>query len=110
MTGVVQDISARKSAEDTLRQSEEVLRALANTIPQLAWMAQADGAIVWFNERWFDYTGTTPDQVVGWGWQSTCEPTCCRPCWNAGRPRPQRRSPSRWNTRSAAPTASTAGS
>jgi PAS domain S-box-containing protein len=75
MAGVVQDISARKSAEDTLRQSEEVLRALANTIPQLAWMAQADGAIVWFNERWFDYTGTTPDQVVGWGWQSTCEPS-----------------------------------
>jgi PAS domain S-box-containing protein len=75
MTGVVQDISTRKSAEDTLRQSEEVLRALANTIPQLAWMAQADGAIVWFNERWFDYTGTTPDQVVGWGWQSTCEPS-----------------------------------
>jgi PAS domain S-box-containing protein len=75
MTGVVQDISARRSAEDTLRQSEEVLRALANTIPQLAWMAQADGAIVWFNERWFEYTGTTPDQVVGNGWQSTCEPS-----------------------------------
>jgi len=75
MTGVVQDISARRGAEDTLRQSEEVLRALANTIPQLAWMAQADGAMVWFNERWFDYTGTTPDQVVGWGWQDTCEPS-----------------------------------
>jgi PAS domain S-box-containing protein len=75
MTGVVQDISARRGAEDTLRQSEEVLRALANTIPQLAWMAQADGAMVWFNERWFDYTGTTPDQVVGWGWQNTCEPS-----------------------------------
>src|SRR5205823_6996946 len=75
MTGVVQDISPRKSAEDTLRQSEEVLRALANTIPQLAWMAQADGAIVWFNERWFEYTGTTPDQVVGNGWQDTTEPS-----------------------------------
>jgi PAS domain S-box-containing protein len=75
MTGVVQDISTRRGAEDTLRQSEEVLRALANTIPQLAWMAQADGALVWFNERWFDYTGTTPDQVVGWGWQDTCEPS-----------------------------------
>jgi PAS domain S-box-containing protein len=74
MTGVVQDISARKSAEDTLRQSEEVLRALANSIPQLAWMAQADGAIVWFNERWYDYTGTSADQVVGWGWQSTLDP------------------------------------
>jgi len=75
MTGVVQDITARRSAADALRQSEEVLRALANTIPQLAWMAQADGAIVWFNERWFEYTGTTPDQVVGWGWQKAIEPT-----------------------------------
>jgi PAS domain S-box-containing protein len=74
MTGVVQDISTRKSAEDTLRQSEEVLRALANSIPQLAWMAQADGAIVWFNKRWYEYTGTTPEQVVGWGWQTTHDP------------------------------------
>ncbi|MDM5177008.1 PAS domain S-box protein [Massilia sp. DJPM01] len=74
MTGVVQDISTRKSAEDTLRESEEVLRALANSIPQLAWMAQADGAIVWFNKRWYEYTGTTPDQMVGWGWQSTHDP------------------------------------
>ncbi|MES2319174.1 MAG: ATP-binding protein [Pseudomonadota bacterium] len=74
MTGVVQDISARKSAEDTLRESEEVLRALANSIPQLAWMAQADGAIVWFNQRWYDYTGTKAEDMVGWGWQSTHDP------------------------------------
>ena len=74
MTGVVQDISTRESAEDTLRESEEVLRALANSIPQLAWMAQADGAIVWFNKRWYEYTGTTPEQVVGWGWQLTHDP------------------------------------
>jgi len=74
MTGVMQDISSRKSAEDSLRQSEEVLRALANTIPQLAWMARADGAIVWFNERWYEYSGTTPDSATGWGWQDTVEP------------------------------------
>ena len=74
MTGVVQDVSSRKNAEDSLRQSEEVLRALANTIPQLAWMAQADGAIVWFNERWYEYTGTTPDNASGSGWQDTVDP------------------------------------
>jgi PAS domain S-box-containing protein len=74
MTGVVQDVSTRKNVEDSLRQSEEVLRALANTIPQLAWMAQADGAIVWFNERWYEYTGTTPEGATGWGWQNTVEP------------------------------------
>ncbi|MGX4640127.1 ATP-binding protein [Massilia sp. SYSU DXS3249] len=74
MTGVVQDVSNRKNVEDSLRQSEETLRALANTIPQLAWMAQADGAIVWFNERWYDYTGTTLEAATGWGWQSVVEP------------------------------------
>nr|WP_229429647.1 ATP-binding protein [Massilia sp. ZL223] len=74
MSGVVQDISTRKQAEDTLRQSEEMLRALANTIPQLAWMADADGAIVWFNERWFDYTGSTPEEARGWGWQKMVDP------------------------------------
>jgi PAS domain S-box-containing protein len=93
MTGVVQDISARKSAEDTLRESEEVLRALANTIPQLAWMAQPDGAIVWFNRRWYEYTGTIPEQVVGWGWQSTHDPDVLpqmlahwRECLRTGKP------------------------
>lgn len=74
MTGVVQDVSSRKNAEDSLRQSEEVLRALANTIPQLAWMAQADGDIVWFNERWYEYTGTTLDSASGRGWQATVDP------------------------------------
>jgi PAS domain S-box-containing protein len=75
MTGVVQDISGRKQAEDTLRESEELLRVLANTIPQLAWMAGTDGAIVWFNDRWYAYTGRTPQQSVGWGWQEVIEPT-----------------------------------
>jgi PAS domain S-box-containing protein len=74
MTGVVQDISVRKHTEDSLRQSEEMLRGLANSIPQLAWMAQPDGAIVWFNERWYEYTGSTPDEVSGWGWQAMHDP------------------------------------
>ncbi|MFC0254053.1 hybrid sensor histidine kinase/response regulator [Massilia consociata] len=74
MTGVVQDITSRKSAEDTLRQSEELLRALANTIPQLAWMAGTDGAILWFNDRWYAYTGRTPEDSVGYAWQDVVEP------------------------------------
>jgi PAS domain S-box-containing protein len=74
MTGVVQDISERKGTEDSLRQSEEMLRALANTIPQLAWMADPDGSIAWFNQRWYDYTGTTPEEATGWGWEAVHDP------------------------------------
>jgi PAS domain S-box-containing protein len=75
MTGMAQDISARREADDHLRQSEEELRALANTIPQLAWMADPSGAIVWFNQRWYEYTGITPSESTGWGWKAVYDPT-----------------------------------
>lgn len=74
MTGMAQDISARRAADDHLRQSEEELRALANTIPQLAWMAEPDGSISWFNERWYEYTGSTPETATGWGWKKMYDP------------------------------------
>jgi two-component system sensor kinase FixL len=64
------DISDRKRTEAALRESERQFRTLANAIPQLCWMAHADGWIFWYNERWYQYTGTTPQQMEGWGWQS----------------------------------------
>src|ERR1039458_7909191 len=33
-----------------------------------------DGFIYWYNQRWFEYTGTTPGEMVGWGWQSAHDP------------------------------------
>jgi hypothetical protein len=46
---------------------------MANGIPQLAHMAGADGAISWYNQRWYEYTGTTPEQMEGWGWRSAID-------------------------------------
>ncbi len=71
---IVRDITARKRAETALRASEEQFRTLADTIPQLAWIANADGWITWYNRRWFEYTGTTPEQMEGWGWQAVHDP------------------------------------
>ena len=61
-------------AEEALRESEAQFRTLANAIPQLCWMANADGWIFWYNERWYEYTGKTPEQMEGWGWQSVHDP------------------------------------
>lgn len=72
--GVVSDITDRKRVEQSLSQREEEFRSLADAMPQLVWMADAKGYVHWFNQRWYDYTGTTPDQNCGWGWQSVHDP------------------------------------
>jgi len=57
-----------------LHESEARFRALADNIAQLAWMTDETGWIFWYNQRWFDYTGTTLEEMQGWGWQQVHHP------------------------------------
>ena len=59
---------------EALQASQDQLRTLADAIPTLAWTARADGFIDWYNARWYEYTGTTPADMEGWGWQSVHDP------------------------------------
>ena len=68
------DITDLALAKQQIEESENRFRTLANSIDQLAWIAHADGWVYWFNERWYEYTGTTLEQMQGWGWQLVHHP------------------------------------
>jgi PAS domain S-box-containing protein len=57
-----------------LQESENQFRTLANSIPQLAWMADSAGKVFWYNERWYDYTGRSADGVEAEGWGGLLHP------------------------------------
>ncbi len=68
------DVSKQRALAEAIDGTDFKFRALANSIAQLAWMADASGYIFWYNKRWFDYTGSTLEQAEGWGWRSAQHP------------------------------------
>lgn len=72
--GTITDITAQRVSQELARQREADLVTMADSITQLAWMTDAEGSITWYNQRWYDYTGTTLAQMQGWGWQQVHHP------------------------------------
>ena len=68
------DVTQQVLSRQEIEKRERQFRTLAESIPQLVWMAESDGYIFWYNQRWYEYTGTTPEQMEGWGWQTVHDP------------------------------------
>ncbi len=62
------------SAEPGSEPTTADFRHLADAIPQLAWMADGEGSIFWYNRRWYDYTGTSLADMRGRGWSKVHHP------------------------------------
>ncbi len=72
---MVTDITERRRAERALRDSEERSRQLTDTMLQIAWIGRADGSIEYFNRRWYEYTGRTPEtSLTRQGWRAAAHP------------------------------------
>jgi PAS domain S-box-containing protein len=63
-----------QEAERAASESQERFRMLADNMSQFAWIADAQGLIFWYNQRWYDYTGTTLEEMQGWGWKKMLHP------------------------------------
>ena len=68
------DITKRRLAEGALKESEERFRTLTDAVPQLIWANDKNGKAVYFNQRWYEYSGLTYKDSVGMGWQAIVHP------------------------------------
>ena len=66
--------AALRKAFEEIKQSEARLRKIIDTIPTFAWCGLPDGSKEFFNQRWHDYTGLSPDEAHGWGWKVVIHP------------------------------------
>ncbi len=71
---VFMDVTEQVITRKKIEEMGERFETMANNIPNLAWIANADGYIFWYNNRWYDYTGTTLQEMEGWGWKSVHDP------------------------------------
>ncbi|HZS39316.1 MAG TPA: PAS domain S-box protein [Polyangia bacterium] len=61
-------------AEDAAALGETQFRALFDLMPQLGWTALPDGSVDFYNRGWYEYTGATPEELLGWGWTRVHDP------------------------------------
>ncbi|MDN6859231.1 PAS domain-containing protein [Pseudomonas sp. CAN2814] len=68
---------ARESLARALEEvsvSEDRLRTLIDAVPGFVWRTGPDGSVEFLNQRWFDYTGMTPESAAGVGWMTAVHP------------------------------------
>jgi PAS domain S-box-containing protein len=63
------DVTEKVLAQRKVEESEQRFRNLADNMTPLAWMADEQGWIYWYNKRWYEYTGSDFEQMQGWGWE-----------------------------------------
>jgi PAS domain S-box-containing protein len=77
------DASEQRAAD--LKASEQRSRSLSDAMPLVVWTARPDGAVDYFNQRWFEYTGLAEDRALAWGWSEVLHPDDTQPTierWN----------------------------
>ena len=83
--GVIIDITAQKTAERQAKENERRLRFMADSMPQLVWITRPDGFHEYYNNQWYEYTGTKPGTTDGDGWNDLFHPDDKERAWKAWR-------------------------
>ncbi|WP_051313301.1 PAS domain-containing sensor histidine kinase [Sporocytophaga myxococcoides] len=72
--GIVQDITLKREAQAALKESEERYKMLTEEIPNIVWTTLPNGNVTYFNQKYYDYTGTTKEMNSDWNWKNLVHP------------------------------------
>ena len=59
VAGTTRDVTESRRVEEELRESEARFRLMADAVPQIVWITDAEGRAEFFNRHWSDYTGAS---------------------------------------------------
>jgi PAS domain S-box-containing protein len=72
--GITIDITAHKLAEIEVRDSERRFREMADAAPAMLWITEPDGQCSFLSRGWYEYTGQTVAESLGYGWTHAAHP------------------------------------
>lgn len=72
--GTQRDITDRRRSEEALAESEARFRTMADGLPFIVWVHDADGKLVFINQTYREFFGVTDQQVIGEGWKPLIHP------------------------------------
>lgn len=71
---VAEALEKSAKANESLAESKRRFRVLANSVPVLIWVSEADGTRTWFSRQWLDFTGCDPNLGAPYKWSDFIHP------------------------------------
>ena len=68
------EVTERRRTEEAMRESEARFRNMADNAPVGIWVTDPSGRCTYVNEWWCRFTGTSPEQSLGFGWLESVHP------------------------------------
>jgi PAS domain S-box-containing protein len=71
---IARDITKAKIAEEKIKESERQLKQITESIPQMVWVCNEKGEVIYFNQQWYEFTGTLEKDMMGHQWATLLHP------------------------------------